>query len=78
MWHCGSPRIHIQFRVLGEAGRHSRIQTVSTGLPVNCAISSFYLTRHHTKTWTTHPRGTAEEHALRRPRARRAAETRTL
>ena len=28
----GSPRIHIKFRVPGEALRHSRILTVSTGL----------------------------------------------
>jgi hypothetical protein len=25
MWHGRSPRIHIKFRVLGEAGHHSRI-----------------------------------------------------
>jgi len=25
MWHCGSPRIHIKFRVPGEAGRHLSI-----------------------------------------------------
>jgi len=36
--------------LLDEAGRHPRIWTVSTGLPVSCAISSFCLTRHHTKT----------------------------
>ena len=63
MWHGRMPRIHVNFRFLGVPGKESRVYTVSTGLPVNCAISPFCLTGHHTKTVTIHPRGAAERHA---------------
>jgi len=57
MWHGRSPRIHMKFRVSGEPGCHSRIQTVSPRWPVKCAISSFCLTRHHTQTLSNYPHG---------------------
>ena len=73
MWHGRSPRIHIQFSVWRNPGRVSSIWMDPTRWPWNWAISSFCLTRHHTKTWTTQPHGAVEH-----PRARRATGTRTL
>jgi len=51
-WHGGTPRIFVNFRVLGKAGTHSRTYTVSTGLPLNCDIPSFCMIRHRTKKLT--------------------------